>query len=50
VRAAGRPVRVRAAAQVVACLVAVCAIVYIAVMRDGLLDLVVHTVRFGPDR
>ena len=44
-----RPGRVRALANVLACLVGVLAIAYIAVTRDGLIDMLIETVRFGPD-
>ena len=48
-RAEGRRVRVRAIAHVIACVVAVVALCYIAMMRDGLLDLLIETVRVGPE-
>ena len=48
-RAAGKPVRARAIAHALACIVAVLALGYIALTRDGLLDMLVETVRFGPD-
>jgi hypothetical protein len=41
--------RLRAVLQVLACVVGVVAIGYIALTYDGLLDLLVETVRFGPD-
>jgi hypothetical protein len=44
-----RPGRVRALLHVVACVVGVVAIAYIALTRDGLLDMLAETVRFGPD-
>jgi hypothetical protein len=47
-RARGRSVRARAIGHVVACAVGVIAIGYIAVTRDGLLDMLAETVRFGP--
>lgn len=48
-RAHGRPLRRRAALHVAASFLAVCALVYIVLMRDDLLDLVIETVRFGPE-
>lgn len=48
-RAAGRPRRLRVVAHVVACLVGVAALVYIAMTRDNLVDALLETVRFGPD-
>ena len=48
-RARSRPVRMRALAHVAACAIGVVAIGYIAITRDGLLELLVETVRFGPD-
>lgn len=47
--ARGRPVRRRAVAHVGLCFVAVVALGCIAVMRGGLLDLLLETVRFGPE-
>jgi hypothetical protein len=44
-----RPSRLRALLNVGACLVGVLAIAYIAVNRDGLIDMLIETVRFGPD-
>lgn len=44
-----RPGRLRAVVNVIACLVGVLAIAYIAVTRDGLIDMLIETVRFGPD-
>jgi len=41
--------RVRLASHAVACVVAVVALVYVAMMREGLFDMLVETVRFGPD-
>ncbi|HEV7559690.1 MAG TPA: tetratricopeptide repeat protein [Kofleriaceae bacterium] len=49
VRASNRPIRARALGHVAGCLVAVAALVYIAMMRDGLLDLLIETVRVGPE-
>jgi hypothetical protein len=43
-----RSVRARAIVHVVACAVGVLAIGYIAITRDGLLDMLAETVRFGP--
>jgi tetratricopeptide (TPR) repeat protein len=48
VRARERPVRARAVLHVIACAIGVIAIGYIAVTRDGLLDMLSETVRFGP--
>jgi hypothetical protein len=44
-----RPGRARAIVNVLACIVGVLAIAYIAVTRDGLIDMLIETVRFGPD-
>jgi hypothetical protein len=44
-----RPGRARAVINVVACVIGVLAIAYIAVTRDGLIDMLIETVRFGPD-
>lgn len=41
--------RVRTVVHVVACIVGVAAAGYLALMHDGLIDLLVETVRFGPD-
>ncbi len=48
-RAAGRPIRLRAVSHIATCALAVACLVYIAMMRDGLLDMLLETVRFGPD-
>ncbi len=48
-RARGRATRLRGLGHLVACAVGVAAIGYIAVMRDGLLDMVLETVQFGPE-
>ncbi len=48
-RARGRAVRARSLGHVAACIVGVVAIGYIAITRDGLLDLLVETVKFGPE-
>jgi hypothetical protein len=48
-RAAGRARRLRSLAHIVACVVGVAALAYIALTRDNLLDALVETVRFGPD-
>ena len=48
-RAGGRPVRRRALLHVALSTAAVVALLYIVLMRDGLLDLVIETVRFGPE-
>jgi hypothetical protein len=47
-RADRRPLRARAALHVGACFVAVVTSGYLALAHDGLLDLLVQTVRFGP--
>jgi hypothetical protein len=44
-----RPGRLRAVLHVVACVAGVLAIAYIALTHDGLVDMLVETVRFGPD-
>lgn len=48
-RARGRPRRLRAAGHIAACLACVAALAYIALTRDGLIDALLETVRFGPD-
>lgn len=48
VRARGRGVRVRAVAHVLACAALVIAIGYIVMTREGLLDMLGETVKFGP--
>ncbi len=48
-RARGRATRLRGLGHLIACMVGVVAISYIAVMRDGLLDMVLETVQFGPE-
>jgi tetratricopeptide (TPR) repeat protein len=47
-RARGRAVRLRAVVHVLACAVGVIAMGYIAMTREGLLDTLAETVRFGP--
>jgi hypothetical protein len=47
-RARQRPVRLRALVHVAACAVGVLAIGYIALVHDGLLDMLAETVQFGP--
>lgn len=47
-RARERRVRLRAVLHVIACALGVLAIGYIAITRDGLLDMFSETVRFGP--
>jgi len=47
-RARNRPVRGRALAHILACAVGVLAVGYIAIMRDGLIDMFSETVKFGP--
>jgi hypothetical protein len=44
-----RPVGVRAIAHVALCLVAVVSLLYIVLTRDNLLDMMIETVRFGPE-
>jgi hypothetical protein len=48
-RVTGRPRRLRAAGHMLACLAGVAALAYIALTRDGLLDALIETVRFGPE-
>jgi hypothetical protein len=48
-RARGRSVRARALLHVLACAAGVLAIGYISVMRDGLIELFVETLRYGPE-
>jgi hypothetical protein len=48
-RARGRPLRSRALLHAALCVIAVAALLYIALMRDDLLDMVIETVRFGPE-
>jgi len=47
-RLRGRPVRLRAVVHVLACAFAVVGIGYIAITRDGMLDMLVETVKYGP--
>ncbi len=47
-RARQRPVRLRSVGHVVACAVGVLAVGYIAITRDGLIEMFSETVRFGP--
>lgn len=47
-RSRGRPLRTRALVHIAACAVAVVAAGYLAIVHDGLLDLLAETVRFGP--
>jgi hypothetical protein len=49
-RARGRPVRLRAIAHVAACAIGVVAMGYLAMTRDGLYEMLVETVRFGPEQ
>ncbi|MGN6105409.1 MAG: hypothetical protein ACTHU0_09920 [Kofleriaceae bacterium] len=46
----GRPLRRRAVAHVLVCLLATIALLYIVLMHDHLIDLVIETIRFGPER
>jgi hypothetical protein len=48
-RTRGRPRRLRAAGHIAACLACVAALAYIALTRDGLIDALLETVRFGPE-
>lgn len=48
-RARGRSVRLRAVVHVIACALGVLAIGYVSVMRDGLIDMFVETLRYGPE-
>lgn len=48
-RARARRWRMRAALHVALCAIGVCAIAYIALTGNGLLDMLVETVKFGPD-
>lgn len=47
-RSRGRAVRARSVVHVLACAVGIVSIGYIAVVRDGLLDMLTETVKFGP--
>lgn len=49
-RAGGRPLGRRALLHAALSVAAVIALLYIALLRDDLLDLVIETVRFGPER
>jgi len=44
-----RPVRRRALLHVVICFFAVCGLLYVSLVRDGLFEMVIETVRFGPE-
>jgi len=48
-RTTGRPGRLRGVAHGIACVIGVAALAYIALTRDHLLDLLIETVRFGPE-
>jgi hypothetical protein len=48
-RMRGRPSRARSLVQVAACLLGVVAIAYIALVRDGLLDMLLETAKYGPE-
>jgi hypothetical protein len=48
-RARDRSVRVRALLHVLACAAGILAIGYISVMRDGLIEMFVETLRYGPE-
>jgi len=47
-RKVGRPLRARAIAHIAACAIGVAALGYIALTRDGLIEMVAETVQFGP--
>jgi hypothetical protein len=47
-RVVGRPLRVRALGHIAMCALGVAALGYIALTRDGLVELLVDTVQFGP--
>lgn len=47
-RSRQRPVRLRAVIHVLCCAIGVLAVGYIAMTRDGLLDMLAETVKFGP--
>lgn len=49
-RARGRSRRLRSIAHVIACLAGVTALGYVALTHDNLIDLLIETVRFGPER
>jgi hypothetical protein len=49
-RVHGRSSRLRTAGHVAACVAGVAALAYIAVTRDHLIDMLIETVRFGPER
>nr|MDQ3369596.1 hypothetical protein [Myxococcota bacterium] len=44
-----RAVGLRAALHVVGCLIATCALVYIVLTHDNLLEMMIETIQFGPD-
>jgi hypothetical protein len=48
-RAQGRSRRLRSAAHLIACLAGIAGLGYVALIHGGLLDLLVETVRFGPE-
>jgi hypothetical protein len=48
VRARGRSTRMRSLLHVLACAVAALAVGYIAITRDGLIDMFAETVKYGP--
>jgi hypothetical protein len=48
-RTAGRPGGLRSAAHIALCVAGVAALAYVALMRDNLLDMLLETVRFGPE-
>ncbi|HEY0482337.1 MAG TPA: hypothetical protein VGD37_32675 [Kofleriaceae bacterium] len=48
-RARGRPHRLRGVVHAAVCLAGVAALAYVALTRDGLIDALIETVRFGPE-
>ena len=48
-KARGKPVRARVAGHVAASLIAIAGLVYVALTRHDLIEMVIETVRFGPD-
>ena len=48
-RTRGRAIRMRALVHVLACAIAVLSVGYISVMHDGLIDMFVETLRYGPE-
>jgi hypothetical protein len=48
-RSRGRTTRARSLVHAAACMLGILAIAYVSVVRDGLLDMLVETVKSGPD-